>query len=353
MLADVTSGLVERGCSVSVITYDSPYASSFYSLHPSINLINLGIGKSAERANMRETLLRVIAIRRIIVQSNPDIVVGFMHSMFIPLGIALAGTNIPLIASEHIVFEHYKNRTIEYLLLQLTPYLTKKTIVISEKVRSGFKPHLKNHMTVIPNPVCISVESRADVAGLNLIRKTILSVGRLSPQKDHKTLIDAYAKLADQFPEWDLRIVGDGNLRSELEAQIKTLKLQERIELVGITQKVSEEYLRAQIFVMPSLYESFGLATAEALAHGLPVVGFADCPGTNELIKHEQNGILVQGANRTACLADGLRRMMDAPDLRRLLGNAGPNSVAEFSKEKVCDRWEVLLQKYAQNANGY
>jgi glycosyltransferase involved in cell wall biosynthesis len=353
VLADVTSGLSERGYRVSVITYDPPFARPFYSLHPSIKLINLGIGKSAKRATLRETLQRVVGIRRVIVQSNPDVVVGFMHSMFIPLGIALAGTNIPLIASEHIVFEHYKDRTIEYLLLQLTPYLTKKTAVISEKVLNGFKPHLRKHMTVIPNPVYMPVEKRADVVGSNLIRKTILSIGRLSPQKDHKTLIAAYATLAENFPEWVLRIVGDGELRSELNAQIKMLKLQDRIELVGITQNVSEEYLRAQIFVMPSLYESFGLATAEASAHGLPVIGFADCPGTNELIKHDKNGILVQGSNRMECLAMGLRRMMDAPDLRQLLGNAGPNSVAEFSKEKVCDRWEVLLKKYAQNANGY
>jgi glycosyltransferase involved in cell wall biosynthesis len=351
VLADVTHGLAERGYDVSVLTCDPYYASSFYSLHPNVTLINLGIGKSAKKATLRETLHRVIALRRYFVQNNPDVVIGFMHSMYIPLGIALAGTKVPLIASEHIVFEHYKHRPIEYLLLQLTPYLTKKMTVISEKVRSGFNSHLKKHMTVIPNPVCIPVECRADVVGLSFSRKSVLSVGRLSPQKDHKTLIDAFALLADDFPEWDLRIVGEGELRSELEGKITMLKLQERIELVGTKQKVSEEYFRAQLFVMPSLYESFGLATAEALAHGLPVLGFADCPGTNELIKHEKNGILVQGADRVTCLADGLRRLMSAPNLRQLFGNAGPNSMAEFSKESICHVWEELLRTYAQNAS--
>jgi len=351
VLADVTHGLAERGYDISVLTYDPNCAVSFYSLHPDVTLINLGIGKSAKKSTLRETLHRIIALRRYFAHNNPDVVIGFMHSMYIPLGIALTGTKIPLIASEHIVSEHYKNRPIENLLLQLTPYLTKKMTVISEKVRSGFNSHLKKHITVIPNPVFMPAERRADVVGLSFSRKLLLSVGRLSSQKDHKTLIDAFAFLADDFPEWDLRIVGEGELRAELEGKITTLKLQKRIELVGTTQTVSEEYFRAQLFVMPSLYESFGLATAEALAHAIPVLGFADCPGTNELIKHEKNGILVQGADRVACLADGLRRLMSAPNLRQLLGNAGPNSVAEFSNERICNLWEELLKTYAQNAS--
>ena len=171
----------------------------------------------------------------------------------------------------------------------------------------------------------------------------LLSVGRLVPQKDHKTLIDAYAMLADDFPDWILQIFGDGELRTELEAQIKKLALEKRIQLSKTTPDIGKEYLSAQIFVVPSLYESFGLATAEALVYGLPAIGFADCPGTNELIKHDQNGVLVRGERRTFALADGLRRLMSSSNLRKRLGSAGPVSMADFSKEKICAKWEKLL----------
>jgi glycosyltransferase involved in cell wall biosynthesis len=287
----------------------------------------------------------MLAMRRNIAKINPDIVVGFMHSMFIPLGIALAGTRIPVIASEHIGVEHYRYHPLEHLLLQLTPYFTKKIIVISEKLRNGFNGHLQKDMTVISNPVCVAKISAGDRVDSESLQKVVLSVGRLVPQKDHKTLIDAYSMLSDDFPDWNLRIFGDGELRTELEAQIKKLTLEERIQLCSTTPDIGKEYLGSQIFVVPSLYESFGLATAEALVYGLPAIGFADCPGTNELIKHDQNGVLVLGERRAVVLAEGLRRLMSSTGLRKILGDAGPDSMADFSKEKVCDKWEKLLQK--------
>ena len=74
-------------------------------------------------------------------------------------------------------------------------------------------------------------------------------------------------------------------------------------------------------------------------------MGFADCPGTNELVRHNQNGILVHGSQRTAVLAEGLRRLISSSDLRKKLSDAGPDSMADFSKEKICDKWEKLLRE--------
>mgnify|MGYP001167554290 FL=1 len=345
VLAEISNGLAERGHCVSILTYDLPHGNSFYPLHRSINRIDLGIGNTEGSSTIFETLQRIISLRRTVVQANPDVVVGFMHSMFIPLGLALLGTKFPVIASEHIGVEHYRSHPYERLLLQLTPYITKKTTVISEKLRNGFNAPLRNHMVVIPNPVSVPEDNRNGRIKSGSTRKRILSVGRLVPQKDHQTLIEAYAMLADEFREWDLRIFGDGELRPQLETQVKTLGLEERIQLATTTPNVTEEYLYAQLFVNSSLYESFGLATAEAMTYRLPVVGFADCAGTNELIKHNHNGILVQGAHRAKVLADGMRHLMSSSELRQSLGNAGPSSMAAFSTEKICCQWEELLEK--------
>ena len=346
VLAEISNGLAERGHHVSILTYDLPYGNSFYPLHRSINRINLGIGNTEGRSTIFETLQRIISLRRTVVQTNPDVVVGFMHSMFIPLGLALLGTKFSVIASEHIGVEHYRSRPYERLLLKLTPYITKNTTVISEKLRNGFNVQLRNHMIVIPNPVSVPEDNRTGKIKSSFTRKRILSVGRLVPQKDHQTLIDAYAMLVDDFPEWDLRIFGDGELRPQLETQVKALGLEGRVQLAATTPNLTEEYLCAQLFVNSSRYESFGLATAEALTYCLPVVGFADCSGTNELIRHNYNGILVQGTDRANVLADGMRRLMSSSELRQSLGNAGPSSMAAFSTEKICCQWEELLQKW-------
>ena len=94
-----------------------------------------------------------------------------------------------------------------------------------------------------------------------------------------------------------------------------------------------------------SRFESFGMVTAEALAAGLPVVGFADCPGTNELIRHDKNGWLVGGPDRdrVEALADGLAALMTDNATRVRLGSAGPATVAQYAQDNVVSEWARLL----------
>ncbi len=160
-------------------------------------------------------------------------------------------------------------------------------------------------------------------------------------QKNHADLIAAFAQLTQTYPDWRLRIVGDGVLRSEIETQIKKYDLAERIELPGMVRDIASEYARAAIVVVPSRYESFGMVTAEAQAAGRPVIGFADCPGTNDLICDGENGLLVSSeGDRVANLAAGIERLITDATLRRKLGSAGPSSVQKFALESVLDVWE-------------
>ena len=100
------------------------------------------------------------------------------------------------------------------------------------------------------------------------------------------------------FPDWDLRIVGEGSLKNELNKKIISLNLSDRVFITDFTKKIESEYIRADLFVVSSIYESFGLVTAEAMSFGLPCLGFDDCPGTNDLIIHKKTGILVKVINR-------------------------------------------------------
>lgn len=344
VLTEVTSGLVERGHDVSIVSFDSPGGRAFYPLHPAVRWIPLAVGRAHRPATFRETLHRMVSLRSTVVRESPQVVVGFMNSMFMPLGIAMIGTGVPVIASEHTVCNHYRRRPLELFLLQFVPYLTKRMVVVSRSAQISFNAKLQRHMTIVPNPVNINASAPA-AAPVDGDRKTLLSVGRLSQEKDHKTLIEAFALVAADFPQWDLRIVGDGELRAELESLIERLKLGARVCLAGTTPDVMREYRQATIFAMSSRYESFGLATAEALASGVAVIGFADCPGTNELIQDGQNGLLVHGGDRVAGMASGLLQLMDNPNLRRRLAAAGPASVARFSKTQICTQWENTLSE--------
>ncbi len=346
VLADLTGGLIHRGHEVGVLSFDPPGGQSFYSLHPKIMRIEIGIGSTTASARILISLRRMMALRVRVCAYAPNVVIGFMHSMFIPLGLSLLGTSFPMIASEHIVPEHYRSRRIEALLLRLAPYLAKRITCVSEQVLRSYPLSLQRKMVAVANPVSMRAHEQADVLGSQKAYKVLLSVGRLEPQKDLATLIQAFAKIVDRVLDWKLRIVGEGELRKQLESQIYTLGLEDKIELAGVKKDVTREYLSAQLFVSSSRYESFGLTTAEALTHGLPVVGFANCYGINQLIRSGENGILVvDGSNRIDSLAEALEALMLDDDSRISLAQNMNGLPVEYSLENVTKRWEEILEQ--------
>lgn len=342
VLADVTSGLADREHTVSVLTFDSQDGNSFYQLNNNVTRICLGIGNTQRKATLVETWQRIIALRNRIKHENPDVVIAFMHSMFIPTAFALIGTGIPVIASEHIVPAHYKTRPVQLTLLLLSSMFVRKITVLSDSVKASYPRFFHKKMIAIANPVS-QPAVMAKPQGNNIDRKIILNVGRLDPQKNQKTLIKAFKQLETKHPDWDIRIMGDGPLRSELETLIKQLQLQERVFLPGTTPDIASEYQKAHIFALPSNYESFGLATAEAMSHGLPAIGFADCPGTNELITHDQNGILVAGLGNVSFFAAALDELMSSPDLRACLGNTAQHRIEPFLPDRIVNQWEKVI----------
>lgn len=346
VLATLANGLAEREHEVTVLTFEMPGGQSFYPLCAQIRRIELGMGATNKPATVAETLNRLPVIRRAVLNYAPDVVVGFMHSMFIPLGLAMVGNSTPIIASEHIVPEHYQSRRwIESALLSMTPLLVERITCVSEQVRSSYPFFLRKSMVVIANPIAMSsscpLSSQRPTLG-----KTLLSVGRLEPQKDHAKLVQAFGQIAEEFPEWTLKIIGDGDLRKNLESQIQALGLSDRIFLPGSTQAIEQEYAGADLFVLPSRYESFGLTVVEALSHGIPAIGFDDCLGTNQLIQPGINGLLANGTgNRVTALSQTLRQLMADDDLRRQLAHSATRNLPKYHLKDVLDCWDNLFHQ--------
>ena len=333
----------DYGHDITLITFDRQSAESFYPVPDKLNWIRLGIGNSENPAGIMETVKRIFALRCTVKKMNPDIIIPFQHSMFVPMVLATLGLGKPIIASEHIVPDHYRARPIEYALLILTGLFCKKITVLSQAIIAMYPSILRSRMVAVPNPIQTS-DIPADLTGG--AQKILLSVGRLDPQKDQKTLIDAFSIISPQFPDWNLKIIGEGRLRPDLEKQIADLSLGGRVTLAGVKKNIMSEYQSAQAFVLASRYEAFGLATAEAMSAGLPVVGFADCAGTNELIRNNENGILVVVENeqsRAEKLADGLKSILIDNALREGLGKRGRADMAILSPRHVVDIWQKLL----------
>lgn len=341
VLAFLCNTLASRGHEVALLTFDRENIKSFYHLDSDVKRIYLPIGRPEEKTTLRELFLRVFGLRKSILRHDPDVVVGFLHSMYFPLALSLLGTRKKVIASEHTAYSYFKARKLQLCALLASLLIIKTMTVLSKRVRDEYPAVMRFRMKVVPNPV-MPTEQKANARGSDKISKVILCVGRLDADKAHEILINAFSKLACRYPQWGLRIVGDGSLRALLENRITQEGLCDRVVLPGTINDISQEYLNAHIFVLPSVYEGFGLATAEAMSYGLPVVGFSDCSGTNELIVDGQNGILVSKRSSDN-LALALEKLMIGENLRAEYGRASIALVAKYDSHLILNCWEDLL----------
>jgi glycosyltransferase involved in cell wall biosynthesis len=342
ILAQVSGELASRGHEVTLLSFDSSDSPDFYPVDDRVSRIWLAAGRRLARTSIIDAVRRAMSLRRALQAASPDVAVGFMHSAHVPLALAALGTKTRVVASEHIVYDYYADRPLDRMALRGASRLYDRVTVISPEAKRGFPREFTRRAVVIPNPVGAPAGVHADPNGGE--RKTLLNVGRLTHQKDQESLVRAFALLASKYPDWRLRIIGEGELRSDLQRLVREHRLEDRIDLPGSTPDIWAEYAAAQLFVISSRYESFGIATAEALALGLPAIGFADCPGTNELIEDGRTGLLIDGRDRVAALAAGLDRLMGSAAERVRMGKLAPATVERFALQTVVDRWEAFLR---------
>jgi glycosyltransferase involved in cell wall biosynthesis len=330
------------GHDIHILSLDQAVAQSFYPLPADITWKKSGLVKGMKKLTPLSFLRTIVFLKQEIRRENPDIVVAFMHSMFVSAAFAAIGTGVPVIASEHIVPQHYKKRPFEFFLLLLSSFFIKKITVISEAVKELYPAFLHAKIVPIANPVTVYHSVAATREPI------ILNVGRLAEQKDQKTLIQAFAHLAADFPDWNLRIIGEGELRQNLEELCQKHGLTQRVTLPGVTKDMQGEYARASVVVVSSLYESFGLATAEAMSAGVPAIGFKDCPGTNEIIEDGISGVLVNGSDRVQVLEEGLRNLLSSEEERARMGRSAQKRITEKFGIDVVESWQRLLQSEAK-----
>ncbi len=170
-------------------------------------------------------------------------------------------------------------------------------------------------------------------------------------------MTEAFCEIAERHTDWKLVLIGregDAAMMERIHSLRREHKLEERILLLGKQSDAEvNRWLRtAAIFAMPSVAEGLGLSLQEALFHGCACVT-ARAGGTQDLIQHEENGLMVPAADAVA-LARALERLMGDEALRRRLGVRAPDSILEkkMTAEKMVEEYEKLYRQIAGGGRG-
>lgn len=179
----------------------------------------------------------------------------------------------------------------------------------------------------------------------------LLSVGRLSSQKNHKLLISAFAKAKKEYPNISLTIIGDGELKDSLISFAKEINVLEDIHFLGFRLNVEKYMQNSDIFVLSSNYEGFGIVIAEALATKLCVIT-TDSIGIRELIKNNETGLIVP-LNDSNELAKAIVKACKKPELRKKLANMGHEFIKNFSITKMIEKYnDIYINSRINNYKG-
>lgn len=214
---------------------------------------------------------------RVIRAINPDII--HAHDFTAGIMAVMTGTEIPIINHLHNNSPWIKHYNLRSFVYALSCFRYKKILTVSDPVMNEyvFGKFFKKKTEIIGNP--IDLERIRRLAGNQQKRYDIAFLGRLTLQKNPYLFLDIIADLKQYKPDISAVMIGDGELRVEVNKKIKELELKDNVEMVGFQKNPYVFLNQARILLMPSSWEGFGLAAVEALALGLPVI----CSGVGGL----------------------------------------------------------------------
>lgn len=344
----LAEGLATHGVDVAFITVNTG-EKPFYDPPKGCNLVDLGLARKRmpfleRHLSFHSTLYR--KLKENLRANRPDIVVSLGTKLNVHVLQALKGTGIPAVVSER--GDPVTGRLEwAYRALRKALYPRARAIVCLTSYAAGFYgkgfPAVKS--VVIPNPLFPhfgKVASRPGDLPAIPARPFILSVGRLSKQKNYPLLLEAFSCLASRYPEWDLVIHGEGKQEASLKALARRMRLVDRVAWPGVTLDLAPVYEKAGLYVQPSLYEGFCNTLLEALAHGKAVVA-TRWNGVEDLVTDGSNGLLAP--MEPGELARTMDRLLSDEVLRGKLGEKARESRERFSPERVLERWMELLSE--------
>lgn len=327
--------LAKQGYEVHIITWYGG-AVSFYTLDPRVKQHYIF---GHHHGNIYKDYLKSLSrYRKLIKVIKPAYLVDVCVALSLLSIPAIAGLGVKLIAWEHFNTGVSWNPYTAKISRQLAARYAKTVVTLT----AGDKQHYEQKfgaksVVCIPNPVTLAPVGQADLSC-----KTVLAVGRFTPQKGFDLLMPIWKAVHEGASDWRLIVVGDGECRAAVIQQAQMLGLSDSVTFVDPTTNIAKYYLKSSIYVMTSRFEGLPLVLIEAKAFGLPVIAY-DCEtGPRDIVRHGEDGILVPPLD-AARFGSELLNLINHPETRERFGSNALRDVKRFNLEAVLESWNKLL----------
>ena len=298
-----------------------------------------------QRINMREALRRngIPKLVRYLKSNQIDAIVacGVIYYPLACIAGRLAG--VKTICWEHTNPGKKNEVAFESAARKVGALMSHRNVLISQAAYQYYCGHYRRKRNlVINNPAADELFENSQEYDSE--SRMLISVGRLTYQKNYSRLIDIAARVFEERDDWCWHIYGEGEDRSELERKIADYGLQGKVALKGAVDDLYSRYPGYAAIIMTSRYEGFPMVLIEAAAKGLPMVSFDIETGPKEIIQDGINGFLVPRDDMDRMISR-LEMLMADPELRTRMSCAAKKSVEPFRVEQICEQWRKLFEE--------
>ncbi len=330
------------GWVVTLITFDDGSVSPFYKLDQRVNHVPMAVARPSKNMWVAaiNNLRRVLKLRKKIVKSAPDAVISFMDATNILTILATRGTGVTTVVSERTDTRLHDIGVVWRMLRTIVYKFADMIVFPSVASMSRFGSGVESKSVVIPNPVFGPNGQATPTVRIN--GPTVMAMGRLVDVKGFDLLLEAFAKIKDDYDNWSLTILGDGPRRGHLESMVSRLGLAGRVSMPGMVKNTADYLARADLFVLSSRYEGFPNALCEAMACGVAVISFDCMSGPREIISDGVDGVLAP-AGDVEKLSSAMAKLMGDKNERERLALNARRIVERYGMDKVSAMWESLL----------
>lgn len=295
----------------------------------------------------------ILKLRKLLIEENVDIIHTHCPSPDAYGRVAAILANVPVIINT-LHSTSYSN----YLVNRFLSYPANLHIAVSEAVKKWSVANLKlqnKKIKVIHNAINIEEFAKSRVnksrkkkeLGIDIEKTVITTVGRLTKQKGQIYLIKAADQILKAGIDAEFLIIGEGELRQNLENLTKDLHLEDRIHFLGVREDVNELLGISDIFVLPSLCEGFGIVIIEAMAAGVPVIA-SNIDGIKEVIEDKKTGLLVPSKSPKE-IANGVIYLLESTKkVQSMTKRASEKVKKKFSIDRMVKEYENVYEGYFQ-----